>query len=92
MVQKILGKSDISKERKKRKKQKREKDADSCKETKQNNRNTREGQHDIRLEDTSSRQLWLINYGERTTTSPLALGYPLLGSSLHVRAYYHCMS
>ena len=29
--------------------------------------------HDIRPEDTSSRHLWLINYGKRTSTSPLAL-------------------
>ena len=42
-----------------------------------------------RPEDTSSRHLWLINYyGERTSTSTLALGYPLLGPSRHVRAYY----
>ena len=34
--------------------------------------------------------LWLVNKGERTSTSPLALGYPLLGPSRHVRAY-HCM-
>ena len=57
-------------------------------ETRQNKRNTKERQHDIRLEDTSSRHLWLINYGERTSTGPLALGYPLLGCSRHVRAYY----
>ena len=43
-----------------------------------------------RPEDTSSRHLWLVNKGERTSTSPLALGYPLLGSSRHVRAY-NCM-
>ena len=30
-----------------------------------NKRKTRERQHDIRLEDTSSRHFWLINYGER---------------------------
>ena len=42
-------------------------------------------------EGTSSRHLlWLVNKGERTSTSPLALGYPLLGNSGHVRAY-HCM-
>ena len=41
-------------------------------------------------EDTSSLHLWLVNKGERTSTSPLALGYALLGSSRHVRAYY-CM-
>ena len=27
------------------------------------------------------RHLWLVNKGERTSTSPLALGYPLLGPS-----------
>ena len=43
-----------------------------------------------RLEDTSSRHLWLVNKGERTSTSPLALGYPLIGPSRQVRAY-HCM-
>ena len=49
-------------------------------ETKQNKRNTRERQqHDIRPEDTGSHHTWLINYGERNSTSPLALGYPLLG-------------
>ena len=37
-----------------------------------------------RPEDTSSRHLRLINYGERIT---LALGYPVLGPSRHVRAY-----
>ena len=77
------------------KKQKKEeaetkKDEDSGNETKQNKRNTRERQHDIRLEDTSSRHLWLINYGERTSTSLLALGFTLLGPSRHVWAYY-CM-
>ena len=46
--------------------------------------------HDIRLEDTSSHHLLLINFGERTSTSPLALGYDPLGSSRHVRAHY-CM-
>ena len=61
------------------------------KETKQYKRNARETQHNIRPEDTSSRHLWLINYGERTSTSPLPLGYPLLGPSRHVRAYY-CMA
>ena len=43
-----------------------------------------------RPEGTSSRHLWLVNKGERTSTSPLALGYPLLGPSGHVRTY-HCM-
>ena len=37
-------------------------------------------------EDTSSRHLWLVNKGERTSTSPLALGYPLLGPSRRVWA------
>ena len=55
---------------------------------KRNKHNLR--RHDIRPEDTSSRHLWLIKYGERTSTSPLALGYPLRGPSRHVRAYY-CM-
>ena len=67
-------------------------------EARQNKRDTRERRrYDINLqtkrpEDTSSRHLWLVNcvYGERTSTSPLALGYPLLGPSRHVRAYY-CM-
>ena len=36
---------------------------------------TRERQHDIRPEDTSWRYLWLVNKGERTSTSPLALSY-----------------
>ena len=36
---------------------------------------------------TGSRHLWLVNRGERTSTSPLALGYPFLGPSRHVRAY-----
>ena len=37
-----------------------------------------------RPEDTSSRDLlWLINYGERTSSSTLALGYPLFGPSLY---------
>ena len=35
------------------------------------------GPHSTRPGDTSSRQLWLINYGERTSTSPLALSYIL---------------
>ena len=41
-----------------------------------------------RPEDTTSRHLWLINYGERTSTSTLALGYSLPGYSRHVRVYY----
>ena len=50
----------------------------------QNQHNTRERRHDIYLqtkrpEGTSSRHLWLVDKGERTSTSPLALGYPLLG-------------
>ena len=39
-------------------------------------------------EDKSSCRLWLVNYGKRTSTSPLALGCALLGPSRHVRAYY----
>ena len=42
-----------------------------------NKRNIRERQHNIRLEDTSSRHLWLVNKGDRPSTSPLASGYPL---------------
>ena len=39
-------------------------------------------------EDSRSRHLWLINYhGVQTTTSTLALGYPLLGPSHHVPTY-----
>ena len=30
----------------------------------------------------------VVNHGERTKTSPLALGYPLLRPSRHVRVYY----
>ena len=57
----------------------------------QNKRDVRERQHDVRPEDTNSHHLWLINRGKRTsTTNTLALGYPLLGPSRHVRAYY-CM-
>ena len=44
-------------------------------EKKQNRRDARERQHDIRSKDLSSRQLWLINYGERTITCTLALGF-----------------
>ena len=54
----------------------------------QHQRNTTSYLRIKRPEDTSSRYLWLVNYGERTSTSPLALGYPLLGPSRHVRAYY----
>ena len=56
----------------------------------QNKRNARKRQHDIRSEDTSWRHLWLIDDDERTSTNTLALGYPLIGPSGHVRAYY-CM-
>ena len=56
---------------------------------KQHKRNARERHHDIRSEDIISlRHLWLINDSERTSTNPLALGYPLMGPSSHVRAYY----
>ena len=34
-----------------------------------------------------SRYLWPINYGERTSTITLALGYPVFGPSRRVRAY-----
>ena len=51
-------------------------------EAKQNKRNTREKTswhlQTKRPEDTSSRHLWLVNKGERTSTSPLALGYSLV--------------
>ena len=82
-------KSDISKETE-IKETETKKDADSGRETTQNKPNSGERQHDIRREDTSSRHLWLINYGERTSTSPLALSYPLLGSSCYILSYY-CM-
>ena len=61
-------------------------------ETKTKKSNARERQHDTRPEDTISRHLWLINYGERTGTSTFALVYPLLDASRyhHVRAHY-CM-
>ena len=39
-----------------------------------------------RPKSTSSCHLWLINHGERTSTSTIALGYPLLGPSRHVQA------
>ena len=52
--------------------------------------NNRKRQHDTRPEDTNLRHLWLNNYGERTSTSPLALVYPLFGPSCYVRAY-SCM-
>ena len=32
--------------------------------------------------------LWLVNNGERTRTSQLALGYPVFGPPRHLRAYY----
>ena len=44
-----------------------------------------------RLEDRSSRYLRLIHYGERTSTSTLALSYPLLRPSRYVRTYYYCI-
>ena len=44
-----------------------------------------------RLEDASSRSLRLIHYGDRTSTRTLALGYPLLRPSRHVRTYYYCI-
>ena len=61
-------------------------------ETKQNKRNIIERQHDIRPEDTSLRHLWLVNYGNQTSTSPLALGYPLLGLPRHLRHTTACRS
>ena len=122
MVQKILGKSDTSKQTKKENKEKRKKHVwlserlhiegrlnegprlqrkqekkkkkETKNEAKQNKGNTREKTswhlQTKRAEDTSSRHLWLVNKGERTSTSPLALGCPLLGPSRHVPAY-HCM-
>ena len=67
MVQKYSEKNDISKETKKGKKQKKRKRTQTVV-TKQDKTNVtpEKRQHDIRLEDTSSRHLWLINYGERT--------------------------
>ena len=51
------------------------------------------GKQKKRPEDTIFRYLWLINYGERTSSSTLALGHPLLSRSRHVRTYYYyCMS
>ena len=39
--------------------------------------------------DTVSRHLLLVNYGERMNQhETLALGYPFLGPSRHVRVYY----
>ena len=55
---------------------------------KQNKGNTRERRHGIYLQ--TRHHLWLVDKGERTSTSPLALGYPLLGPSRHVRTY-DCM-
>ena len=57
------------------------------KRNKKNKCNTRERQRGIRPEDTSSSHMWLVNYGERTSTNLLALGYPFLGPSRHVRAF-----
>ena len=62
--------------------------------------NVRKRQHDIICKQkkqkrpvyTISRHLWLMNYVERISTNTLALGYPLLGPSRHVRAYYVCRS
>ena len=49
---------------------------------------TRERQYGIGKqkcpEDTRLCHLWLINYGERTSTSTFALDYPLLWPSCHV--------
>ena len=65
-------------------------------EAKQNKRNTREIRHGIckpnarRIQVRAWRHLWLVYKCERTSTSLLALGYPLLGPSRHVRAY-DCM-
>ena len=55
-------------------------------------RNARERQHGMCKPPGGYDKLWLliINYGERTSTSALALGYPVLGPSRHVRAY-KCM-
>ena len=38
------------------------------------------------------RHLWLVDKSERISTSPLALGYPLLGPFHHVRATTACRS
>ena len=37
-------------------------------------------------EDTSSRHLWLVNYGQRTSPNTIALGYPLLAWSFSSRS------
>ena len=79
---KKLGKSDISKEQEEKKKKRKRTQTVVTKQNK-TKRNTRERQHNIRLEDISSRHLRLVNHGERTSTSPPALGYPLAGSSRH---------
>ena len=57
-------------------------------------RNARERQHDLRPEATSSHHLGLLilNYGERASTSPLALGYSsilFLEWSVPVRVEWH---
>ena len=63
------------------------------KQNKEKERNVRERQYDTskqeRPEGASLRHLWLIHYGERTNTSTLALGYPLLDYSCHDRALLH---
>ena len=56
---------------------------------KQNKHSVRERHHNIRSEDIIHwRHLWLINDGERASTNPLALGYPVISPSSHVWAYY----
>ena len=45
----------------------------------QKQRSTEQHLQTKRSEDKILRHLWLVNYDERTNTSPLALGYPLLG-------------
>ena len=63
-------------------------------ETKQNKYNTKdnmERKRKKRLEDTRSRHLWLINYGDRTSTNALGLGYPVLGYILGMYLLRFCL-
>ena len=106
MVQKILGKSDISKKRKRStcgylhiegrlnegpRLQRKHKDEN---EPKQNKRNTRERRHDIcKPNDARRAQVratygWLVNKGERTSTSPLACFGQSSCWSLYIRWHH----
>ena len=61
--------------------QRKHKDEKRGKTKKRNTREKKTSRHlqTKRPEDTSLRHLWLVNKGERNSTSPLALSYPLLG-------------